>query len=412
MHTPQLAIAALVLLGAFFATGAAQQSREQRVRFVVQVPTKHYGSDLYLACNANNWNPADDRWKLRPGPEDQPGRYTIEIPVSIFPGGTLEYKFTKGSWDTVELNADRRDITNRSLSTGDVRHGETLREISISIPAFGDERGDQARESTVVGTLEIFDFTSKTLDNSRKIRVWLPEQYAKHPEQQFPVLYMHDGQNCFDNATSSFGWEWRIDETMTELIASGSVPPMIVVGIDNAGANRSWEYNASYATFGDRAPYGEKYVAMLVEELMPEIASRYRVKAGPEHTALGGSSFGGNITMLAAMERPGVFGQLLIESPAVPIVGPKYLEAILAFAESNRWTPKNERFTGRVFVAMGTKETQNEPYNQRLVKLMDELAPAFANEDHRIVVEEGAVHNENAWAARFPEAAKFLFGHR
>ncbi|MFU8829972.1 MAG: alpha/beta hydrolase, partial [Phycisphaerales bacterium] len=147
----------------------------------------------------------------------------------------------------------------------------------------------------------------------------------------------------------------------------------------------------------------------LVDELMPHIAERYRVLSGAEHTSLGGSSFGGNITMLAAMQRPGVFGRLLIESPAVPVVGPQFLEEILDFGRGNRWTPEIDGFKGSVFLAMGTRETSNDTYNLRLVKLMGELAEAFDGERVRVVVEEGATHNERAWAGRFPDAMSFLF---
>lgn len=383
---------------------------EQTVTLVAIVPTAHFGSEIYLASNANNWNPADPEWKLRAGPADDPGRYSIELPRSAITAGGLRFKFTKGSWETVELDNDLRDIPNRVLNLADINREGASSVFRVVVPAFADRREGAQRGSTVVGTLEAFEFTSETLANTRTIRVWLPEAYREHSDQRFPILYMHDGQNCFDEATSAFGGEWRIDETLTELIGSGEVPPMIVVGIDNAGAMRSWEYNASYTTFGERQPYGEKYVSMLVDELMPEIAERYRVRSGPANTALGGSSFGGNITMLAAMERPGVFGSLLIESPAVPIVGPKFQEAILEFGAANRWTPTTESFTGRVFLAMGTKETDNEAYNERLVSLMGEIEPAFAREVHRVVIEEGAAHNEGAWARRFPDAARFLFG--
>ena len=410
MQTTQIAAVLLILFGITLLAGGDQHQREQRLRFVVQIPTDHVGSDLYLACNANNWNPASDRWKLRPGPVDHPGRYTIDIPVASIPGGTLEYKFTKGSWNTVEVDADRRDISNRVFRVEEIEPGASLHEVSLKIPAFASESNDEPRRSTVVGKLEIFAFTSQNLGNSRKVRVWLPDGYADSTDRNYPALYMHDGQNCFDEATTAFGMEWRIDEAMTELIGTGEIPPMIVVAIDNAGGDRSWEYNASYATFGGREPYGEKYVAMLVDELMPEIAKRYRVLSGPEHTSLGGSSFGGNITMLAAMERPGVFGRLLIESPAVPVVGPKFLEAIQAHGEAGAWTPAIDGFEGRVFLAMGTRETANESYNARLVELMSELGQAFEGTIHWIVVEDGAVHNEGAWAKRFPDAARFLFG--
>lgn len=410
MHTLHMAAVLLTLFGIAILAEGVQQPRDQRIRFVVHIPTEHSGGDLYLASNANNWNPKDERWKLRPGSPNHPARYTIEVPLAIFPGGTLEYKFTRGSWQTVEVDADHADTENREISLSDLPKGDSMHEVTITIPAFADERSDESVNATVVGHLETFDFTSEVLGNTRKVRVWFPEQYRSEPERRFPVLYMHDGQNCFDEASAAFGMEWRLDETMTELIGSGEVPPMIVIGIDNAGGDRSWEYNASYTTFGNRKPYGEKYVAMLVDELMPEVEKRYRILTGPEHTSLGGSSFGGNITMLAAMERPGVFGRLLIESPAVPVVGPKFLEAIQAHGETGQWTPAVDDFEGRIFLGMGTKETGNENYNARLVELMDELVQAFEGTNHRVVVEEGAVHNEGAWAKRFPDAARFLFG--
>ena len=382
---------------------------EPRVRLIVEVPEQHAGGEVYLAGNLNDWNPADPRYRLRPAREQKAREYFFELPLSAIPIGGLEFKFTKGSWETVERNADLQDISNRTLDRDSIPRPQdgTVSEIRLAVAAFADER---AGPSTIVGRLESFEFTSNILGNARTVRVWLPEAYATETDRAFSVLYMHDGQNCFDEATSAFGDEWRIDETLTELIDSGEIEPMIVVGIDNSGVARAAEYNASYTSFRGIQPYGEKYIAMLVDELMPEIQSKYRVRTGPEHTSLGGSSFGGNITLLAAMERPGVFGRLLIESPAVPVVGPKFLEAIQQFGEGSRWTPETDDFVGRVFMAMGTKETGNASYNQRLVELMDELREAFAGENHLIVVEEGAIHNERAWARRFPDAARFLFG--
>lgn len=404
-----LALSALV--GIFLAAPSRDGPPDAAVRIIVQVPPRHQDSDIYLACAANGWNPGDPNWKLAPQSESGPGIYSIAIPKQAIGKEGLAYKFTKGSWESVEVDENLRDVPNRTIDAALLvrEPGEPIPVVRVRVPAFADERTGPAVASTVVGRLETFAFFSQTLGNARTIRVWLPERYGSSDGERFPVLYMHDGRNCFDQATTAFGDEWRIDETLTELISAGEVPPMIVVGIDNAGPDRAHEYNASYSTFGDRQPYGEKYVAMLVDELLPEIKRRYRVRTGPEHTSLGGSSFGGNITMLAAMERPGVFGRLLIESPAVPVVGPKFLEEILEFGEANRWTPESDTFTGSVFLAMGTSETADEANNERLVALMEELRTAFASERHRIVVEEGATHNERAWAKRFPDAMRFLF---
>ena len=95
---------------------------------------------------------------------------------------------------------------------------------------------------------------------------------------------------------------------------------------------------------------------------------------------------------------------------AVPVVGARFLDSIKEHGNSERWTPAANGFVGGVFVAMGTKETGNEAYNQQLVQLMEQLRPVFARERHRFVGEEGAIHNERAWAKRFPDAARFLFG--
>jgi pullulanase len=411
IHLIALALVVILSVGLSSAHATTPPDSEPVVRVIVEIPERFASDDLYLAGSINAWRPDDPGFRFVVTDPDQPARRTLDLPISRLGDTDLQFKMTRGSWDTVESDSQYRNIPNRlmpSRSWSALPAG-AIHEVRLTVPAFMDAQDAAARRSTVVGTLETFEFTSEVLGNSRTVRVWLPQQYGRELEAKFPVLYMHDGQNCFDEATSAFGEEWKIDEAMTEMIEAGSVPPMIVVGIDNAGADRSYEYNAPSAVFGSRQPYGDRYVTMLVDELMPHIAERYRVLGGAEHTSLGGSSFGGNITMLAAMQRPGVFGRLLIESPAVPVVGPQFLEEILEFGRGNRWTPEIEGFTGSVFLAMGTRETSNDTYNRRLVKLMGELAEAFDGERVRVVVEEGATHNERAWSARFPDAMRFLF---
>ena len=99
------------------------------------------------------------------------------------------------------------------------------------------------KEHTVLGVLEITPFTSKIFHNTRMLRVWLPANYGSphNAHRTYPVLYMQDGQNLFDEATSDAG-EWHLDETVDHLVGSFKIPPMIVVGIDYAGDQRSSEY--------------------------------------------------------------------------------------------------------------------------------------------------------------------------
>src|SRR5690242_15110804 len=87
-------------------------------------------------------------------------------------------------------------------------------------------------EHTIVGTVQaLVQVYSPQLDNRRDILVYLPPGYDE-TDIRYPVVYMHDGQNLFDNATS-YTSEWQVDETMEQLSQAGYAA--IVVGIPNCG---------------------------------------------------------------------------------------------------------------------------------------------------------------------------------
>src|SRR5579863_1731511 len=100
------------------------------------------------------------------------------------------------------------------------------------------------RAEAATGDLRLHEFRSRIFRNTRFLRVWLPPEYddAENSERHYPVLYLNDGQNLFEAAVAFGGVEWQVDETVDRLIREGAVPPMIVVGIDNAGKNRIREY--------------------------------------------------------------------------------------------------------------------------------------------------------------------------
>ena len=76
------------------------------------------------------------------------------------------------------------------------------------------------------------------------LRVWLPPRYdaPDNTSRHYPVLYLNDGQNLFDRATAFAGVEWQVDETADRLIRQEVIPPLIIVGIDNAQSDRIKEY--------------------------------------------------------------------------------------------------------------------------------------------------------------------------
>jgi enterochelin esterase-like enzyme len=264
------------------------------------------------------------------------------------------------------------------------------------------------RAGGAVGDLRLHEFRSRIFRNTRFLRVWLPPGYddAENSERHYPVLYLNDGQNLFEAATSFTGVEWQVDETADRLIREGTVPPLIVVGMDHATNDRLREYmpHRSMHPMMVRVQ-GRRYPDFLMKEVMPFVERAYRVATSPENTGLGGSSLGALIALYTVMARPGVFGRLLLESPAL--------------WASNRQVIKESRagriWSERIYRATGTVEAGSADRDRTVVDDVRELAAilrraVLSEKRLRLVIKDGAGHSEGAWAERFPEALQFLFG--
>lgn len=260
----------------------------------------------------------------------------------------------------------------------------------------------------LAGELRLHEFPSRIFRNTRQLRIWVPPGYSA-PENRgrhYPVFYLNDGQNLFDPATAYIGVDWQADEAADRLIREGRIPPLIIVGIDNAQKDRPREY-LPYRSFHPpiMRPQGRRYPDFLLSEVMPFVYQRYRIARGPENTGLGGSSLGAIISLYTALDRPGIFGRLLLESPSLFISNRQLLKSSRAFRQ----------WPARIFMAMGTREAGTEERDQEVVEDVRELEHvmrrAGLREDRlRVKIDEGATHNEKEWARRFPEALAFLFG--
>ena len=258
------------------------------------------------------------------------------------------------------------------------------------------------------GDLRLHEFRSRIFRNVRFLRVWLPPGYddAANSDVHYPVLYLNDGQNLFEAAASFTGVEWQVDETADRLIREGAVPPMIVVGLDNAGRDRLREYMPRRSMHPVMLrTLGRRYPDFLIKEVMPFVEQTYRVATSPESTGLGGSSLGALIALYTVMARPAVFGRLLLESPSL--------------WASNRQLIKESRavriWPERIFLAVGTAEAGSPERNRTVVDDVRELAAilrraVLSEKRLRLVIKDGAGHTESAWAERFPEALQFLYG--
>jgi predicted alpha/beta superfamily hydrolase len=244
---------------------------------------------------------------------------------------------------------------------------------------------------------------------TRDLLVWLPPGYdaPENAGRSYPVLYMMDGQNIFE-ALPGLPGEWGVDETATALIEAGQIRPLIIVGVPHGGVHRLTEYLPFGSIQGNEGA-GPEFVAWMRREVMPRVERAFRVASGPENTGIGGASLGGAISLYAATQHPDVFGRVIVESlPLLPDNG----NAARAYLDSVKVWP------GRVFVGMGGREVSNNErdaarnvmYRAWAEEMDTRLAAAgLGSGDRRLRIDADANHNELAWAARFPEAVKFLF---
>jgi predicted alpha/beta superfamily hydrolase len=261
---------------------------------------------------------------------------------------------------------------------------------------------------TLTGDVRLHQsFHSAILNNDRDVIVYLPPAYDADKKRRYPVLYMHDGQNLFDGATSFIpGQEWRADETAQSLIAAGKIEPLIIVGVYNAGVERVNEYTAAQDSNYKAGGRADLYGRFLVEELKPFIDRTYRTKIDAKNTGLGGSSLGGLISLYLGLKYPTVFTRIAIVSPAVWWAD----NQIVHYTEDRTRKPPL-----RIWLDTGTKEGRDPKEAQTTVAGARLLKKTLIGKgweegkDFKYFEAEGAEHNETAWAARFGQILEFLF---
>jgi predicted alpha/beta superfamily hydrolase len=255
-------------------------------------------------------------------------------------------------------------------------------------------------EHTITGDVRTHEnFHSRFLEHDRTVVVYLPPGYDEQSGDRYPVLYLHDGQNLFDRATS-FGEEWHADELAQELITGGVIVPIIIVGIYNTGEYRIDEYTPTAQQKDGRGGHADDYGKMLIEELKPFIDQTYKTLPSAASTALGGSSLGGLLTMHLGLRYPMAFSKLAVLSPSVWWDNKVLLKEV-------RELPS--KLPQRIWLDAGTKEGAETLVNARALR--DALIEKgwVLGEDLAYLEAQGGEHNEQSWAARFGDVLKFLF---
>ncbi|MTB52451.1 alpha/beta hydrolase [Lewinella sp. W8] len=231
------------------------------------------------------------------------------------------------------------------------------------------------------------------LDRDRQIRIYLPPDYVES-DDRYPVLYMHDGQNLFDDSTSFVG-EWGVDEMLNEM-AEESDFRLIVVGVDNGQELRMRELSPWVNE--DYGPAeGEAYLEFIVRTVKPLVDATYRTQTGPAYTAIMGSSMGGLISHYGVYAYPEVFGRAGIFSPSY-----WYSDSVFTFT---RDFPVPD--STRLYLTVGRGEGEMVDYAER----MEQTIRKTGHPDDNLVltVDPQGEHNEAFWNRQFMPAVRWLF---
>jgi predicted alpha/beta superfamily hydrolase len=322
------------------------------------------------------------------------GRYTTT--VELRDAARLAFRFTRGEARALECGPRGRPAAMRQL------HVEVSRELELRVAQWCD-LGPSRTIGATVSEHHLDEFLER-----RRFWVYLPPSY-ENGSRDYPVLYMLDGQNLFDDTTSFVG-EWHVDEICDQLIAAGEMEELIVVGIDNGGVQRVDEYTPWSDGGTARGGGGQEHLREIIDGLMPWVEQSYRVRGGPNSTGFAGSSLGGLMALYAARERSGIFGRVAALSPSLWWSGGRILGG---------WS-RPARDYPRLWVDMGSREGHRATPSG-MVEVSDAITDlrglraqlvetGYIDSDRLRVVEvEGGEHNEAAWSARLPEILRYLF---
>lgn len=339
------------------------------------------GTSLFLAGSMNEWNPGNKDFQFQ---QTDKGTFFLDLKLDK---GSYQYKITRGDWNRAECTKEGLDIANRELyissDTG----------ILVTIEGWKDHFHSEPIkiESTADKNVHILNdsFRIPQLHVKRRIWIYLPEGYATS-KTRYPVMYLQDGQNIFDNVTSYSG-EWGVDECLDTMKKK-----CIIVAIDNGGGKRLNEYcpydfSLTGIAAGNVTGKGEgkQYVKFLVKTLKPFIDKKYRTFRDKSHTFIAGSSMGGLISMYALLKYPKVFGGAGVFSPAF-WVGPEIFTDIKKMGK---------KVHSKIYFYAGKKEGATMVPD--MLKAMEEMNKV-SNAKMTTVIRDNGKHNEQAWRKEFP----------
>ncbi|WP_417429376.1 alpha/beta hydrolase [Halpernia sp.] len=340
---------------------------------------------IYLTGNFNKWNPKDENFKLK---KVENFKYNLILNDADLPEN-IEYKFTKGGWENVEIDIYDNIQPNRKVKKSEKKTEDFVEKWRINWGPF-------KKEFFPIAEVVSEKFYIPQLEKYRKIWALLPHDYYTS-EKKYPVLYLQDAQNLF-NEGAEFG-NWEIDKKLA-LLAEYHRGDLIVIAIEHGKEERIKEYIFDNDSVIKNAE-GKKYIRFITDTLKPFVDEKYRTKKDRENTGIGGSSLGALISIYSGFLYPEVYSKLMLFSPSL-WVEPQNNFPMLNFKHA---------FKMKIYLYGGEEEGSKmvnriKAFSQYLEK--GELDKVFDFETKININPEGK-HQEFFWSQEFPRAVEWLY---
>ncbi|MEQ1746023.1 MAG: alpha/beta hydrolase-fold protein [Saprospiraceae bacterium] len=338
---------------------------------------------VFITGNFNGWATKDGRFRMRRIAEGR-YQYTFAEPINL--NEPMEYKYVKGGWESEELGPDGLPTANRRM---EVPKGK----VTDIVPRW--KKHADWYDPKFYPEIQVLSkrFNLPQLRRRRRISVLLPWDYDTSGKC-YPVLYLQDGQNLFEN-DAPFG-TWGVDKQLAAL-AQQDKGGFIVVAIDHGGHERIREY-LPYDTqkWGDGL--GREYASFLAQTLKPFIDEKFRTLPDRANTGIGGSSMGGLISIYAGIMFPETYSKFMIFSPSLWVAPNIYAEPLRFAAASDT----------KIYLFAGGKEGVGMMSNaKRFKQTVERLGASRAH--FRMEFDPEGRHTETRWGQEFPKAAEWLF---
>ncbi|WP_194775832.1 alpha/beta hydrolase [Pararhodonellum marinum] len=353
--------------------------------FVIKLRTEDDDDrPVYISGNFNQWATQDRRFLMRKIKE---GVYEYMFPHDFKFPKQLLYKFTKGDWSEVEIDRYGNKTENRVCDDFTQPKEELVARWRKNWLPF---RPSQLPKVHLISE----EFEIPQLNKKRKIWALLPHDYETSDEF-YPVLYLQDAQNLF-NENAAYG-NWEIDKKLAVMSDYG-IGKIIIIAIEHAEKERLLEYNVGRTILGQGE--GKKYIRFVTDTLKPFVDRNFRTKSAREYTGIGGSSMGGLVSIFSGVMYPEVYGKLMIFSPSLWVI-PKMKLSFLDFVDPGET---------KVYLYAGGDESETmikhvKKFKKRLLKreaLKDKM-------EVKLSINLEGKHNESYWSAEFPKAIEWLF---